>query len=89
MLSIILTIVITAIITAIFVASWGGRARGQGGASLFISVTMLINEINSMAKKMGYKDVSDYWVKVKGKKYAETGMLNLKNTLDYIDSLNK
>lgn len=89
MLPIILTALITAIITAIFVASWGGKARGQGDASIYVTTTLLIKEVNLMAEKLGYKDVGDYWLKTKGEEYAKTGIANLTNALNYINLTKK
>lgn len=44
--------------------------------------TLLINELNNMAKDLGYDDVLDYWSKTKGEQYAKTGALNIKNLID-------
>lgn len=87
MLGIILTAIITATITAIVVASWRGKARGQGDASIFITTILLIEEVNSMAEELGYKDIRDYWLNKKGEQYAKNGMTNLKNAMNYINEI--
>lgn len=89
LLTIMLTAVITAFITAILVASWGGRARGQGDASIYITTILLIEEVNLMAEKLGYKDIGEYWLKTKGEEYAKNGITNLTNALNYINLTKK
>ena len=89
MLPIILTAVITAIVTAIFVTYWSGSAKGQGDASIYVTTTLLIKEINLMAEKLGYKDVGEYWTKTKGEEYAKIGVNNLVNAINYINLTKK
>jgi hypothetical protein len=79
-----LPIILTAITTFIITALWSRYSKIKGYYPLYVNFSLLLNELNLMAKKLGEDDLYNYWIKTKGKEYADTGMKNIKNTLEFL-----
>ncbi|MHB9105847.1 MAG: hypothetical protein ACYDCO_02215 [Armatimonadota bacterium] len=75
-------IVITAIVTFVVVSLWQLLASRRNRKSHQMAITALITELDTMAKKLGYSDLYDYWKKTQGEQYATVAMLNVKNLVD-------
>ena len=79
-----LQIMITAVITFVITTLWGKYAYTKGHSNLYISIEALQNELNSLSRELGRKDIYDYWLNTKGKEYADRGMQNINNALGFL-----
>ena len=80
----ILTIVITVIITSIIIGLWSKYAYTKGNKNVCVVFEALRNELDLMSQKLGYEDIHEYWVDVKGKEYAEKASANMESTLTFL-----
>lgn len=82
--TIVLTAIPTAIVTLLWTVNWSAKVRGRGDATLAIAATFLIKDLEVMARELGYGDVYQYWLATRGKDYADNGLQNINNTLNFI-----
>jgi hypothetical protein len=75
-----MNIVFTVIITFVITALWQWIASKKVNETLNNAFLGLINDMNEMAIQLGYKDVIDYYQKVKGETYAQNAQMNIENT---------
>lgn len=77
-------IIITAIITFIITVLWSSYSKKKGYQPLYANFTLLLKELENLTKASGHKDLYNYWIRTKGKDYADTAMTNVKHTLDFL-----
>ena len=77
-----MTILITAVLTFTITAGWQILASRKIRANHLFMVQSLLQELNTLAIKLGHKDYMEYLVAEKGKEYARIVSINLKSFLD-------
>lgn len=78
-------IIATAIITFVVTVIWQKWADRKGKLPLRVLIQSMMNELNWLAQKAGYVDVTDYWIKEKGKDYAQVAMMNYQETIKFLE----
>ena len=80
----LIAIILTAILTFVITALWSRHNQTRGMGTFFVFFTTLLSELDNLAKELGSEDIYSYWVKTKGKDYADNGMQNIKKTIDFL-----
>lgn len=81
-----LQIIITAIITFVITTLWASYSHGKGNRNISISFKALINDLNELSTKLGYKDIQNYWIKTKGQEYADKAKINITNAIKFLNT---
>lgn len=72
-------ILIAIFVTFIITAAWQLQATRKIRSNQRLMVTGLVNELNDMAIKLGYRDFISYLEATKGQQYAHNAAQNLKS----------
>jgi hypothetical protein len=75
---IFLSVAITFILTIL----WQKWATRKNKLPLRVTIQGMMNELNTLAKKSGYQDVTDYWEREKGTDYMTVAIMNYQNALN-------
>lgn len=78
-------IFITTIIVFIATTLWHHWASRKNRLPLRVCLQGMMNDLNAIATKNGYEDITDYWIKEKGSDYAQIAAMNFKGAMDALE----
>jgi hypothetical protein len=78
-------IVIAVVITFFLTVLWQMWASRANKLPLRAVINALTNELDMMAEKLGYANITDYWKATNGDKYAKDASKNVKNALKSLE----
>jgi len=82
MANIIIAIVATTIVSFVIFGLWDILAKRKIRANQKLMAGAMFNEMEEMAKKLGYEGYVGYLTEKKGKEYAARAVINFRNFVD-------